>query len=117
MSSNFYETAITAPTGGVYSLVYAAPDNSASLVIYQQADSGPDLVAQSGSTAETVVDGFPASYFEGGWRAYNGTVTWTDHDAQTLIFEPHGVRVMIHYSGLRIDPLELLSIADSMNFI
>jgi hypothetical protein len=116
VSSNYYETGITSPDGGVYSLAYATPDESASLVIYQESGDGPNLAARTGNTTDTVVDGFPASYFQGGWRSEDGALTWIDVSSQSLVFEPNGLRVIIHYSGPPIDPLELLSVADSMNF-
>jgi hypothetical protein len=116
VSSNYYATGITSPNGGVYSLAYANADGSASLVIYQEGGDGPNLAAMSGNTTDTVVDGFPASYFQGGWRSEDGALTWTDASSQSLVFEPNGIRVIIHYSGPPVDPLVLLSIADSMDF-
>lgn len=116
ISSNYYATGITSLEGGVYSLAYSNADGSASLVIYQESGDGPSLAAMSGNTTDTVVDGFPASYFQGGWRSADGALTWTDASSQSLVFEPNGIRVIIHYSGPPIDPLVLLSVADSMDF-
>jgi len=114
--STYHETGITSPDGGVFSLLYERPADDASLVIYQEAATGPSLVARTGSTLNTVVDGWPAAYFEGGWRSEGGALTWTDSDAQTLVFEPNGLRVLIQYSGPQVNAIELLSVADSMNF-
>jgi hypothetical protein len=114
--STYHETGITSPDGGVYSLLYNRAADDASLVIYQESATGPSLVARIGSTINTVVDGRPAAYFEGGWRSEGSALTWTDGESQTLVFEPNGLRVLIQYSGPQVNAIELLSVADSMNF-
>ena len=113
-SSRYYPAGITAPEGGLFALMYLTSDGEGSLAIYQESDAGPSLVASGGSTIDAIVSRQLATYFEGGWRAEDGTLLWETADSQTIVFESQGVRSIVHYSGPRLNPQELLAVADSM---
>ncbi len=113
-SSRYYPAGITAPRGGVFVLMYSESDDSASLAVYQESASGPSLIADSGTTLDATVARQLATYFEGGWQAADGTLFWEAHGSQTIVFESEGVRSIVHYAGSRIDPAELLAVADSL---
>jgi hypothetical protein len=116
VSSKFHRSGIASSNGGVFSLEYESRAGNAALVIYQEPATGADIAAQDASTMDAVVGGWPATYFEGGWQSQGGSLAWSDGDSQSLVFEPAGLRVLVQYSGPKINAFELLSVADSMKF-
>jgi hypothetical protein len=91
------------PTGltsddGVFLLSYTSV--AGTLLVFQEAVSGVDLAAGSGSAEDVILpDGTPATYFAGGWTPEDSTLAWTTGDSRTLIFDRDGVRTIIQYMG------------------
>jgi hypothetical protein len=83
---------------GVFLLSYTS--DGGTLLVFQEAVSGADLTAGSGSAEDVILpDGTPATYFAGGWTPEDSTLTWTTGDGRTLIFDTAGVRTIIQYIG------------------
>jgi hypothetical protein len=115
-SSRYFPAPITATNGGLFVLIYTNPGDGSALSIYQESAAGLGLVAESGSTIDARFSRQLATYFEGGWQPEDGRLLWQEDGSQTLVFETRGVRVIIHHTGTRLDPREVLAIADSMAY-
>jgi hypothetical protein len=110
-ASTSYEAGITS-SSGMFALTYVG--DGSSLTIYQEAATGPGLVAPMGQTIGTVAGGAPAVYYEGGWSSEGSELVWRNTGSQSLVFEPGPLRVMVRYTGPRIDPVELLAVANGL---
>jgi hypothetical protein len=70
------------------------------VVLYQEAAGGPHLTAPEGVVVDTLVNGTPATFYEGTWaQGADGALFWSATGAQTLLFERAGVRFTLVYTG------------------
>ncbi len=114
-SSRYFPQPLTADHGGLFTLSYELTGGEGNLVIYQEADTGVNLAAGSGSASDvTLPSGVGATYFEGAWRTTDGRFVWNAAGSQSVVFDHAGIRVIIQYSGPPIDEQALITVADSM---
>ena len=114
-SSRYFPQPLTADRGGLFALSYEQPGSEATLMVYQEADSGVDLTAAAGSPTDiTIAAGVPATYFEGAWRTTDGRFVWDSTGSQSLVFDHAGIRTIIQYRGSHIAEQALIAVADSM---
>jgi len=114
VSSRYFPQPLTADHGGLFALSYEQAGGDATLMVYQEADSGVDLAAGDGSASDvTLAGGVPGTYFEGAWRTADGLV-WSAAGSQSVVIDHAGVRIVIQYSGPHMDAPALIAVADSM---
>ena len=101
--------------GGVRgAFAQVASAGEARLLVYQEAASGPNLVA-GGAAADIVLPGnVPATYFEGAWETADGSFAWSAAGSQTLVFEHMGVRAIIQASGGTLGQAQLTAVAEGI---
>ena len=108
-ASLYYPRGITSSTG-VFLLTYTSDEGT--ILVFQEAASGAGLAASAGSIDDYVLtDGTPASYIQGAWTPGASGFSWSDDNAQTLVFDRDGVRTIIEYIGPPIAIPELLEVA------
>lgn len=111
-ASLYYPGGITSATG-VFLLTYTSSERS--ILVFQEAASGPSLAAAVGSVEDYLLaDGTRASYVRGTWTPDAGEFSWSAGDTQSLVFEREGVRTIIEQIGPPVAVSELLAIAGSM---
>ncbi len=125
ISSKFFPEPLTATQGGLFVRAYSSLDagtntvNPPTILIYQEAASGHDIVVWQASTTDfSLYDGTPATYIDGSWRPFDTEVIWGEDGAQTVVFDRAGLRTIIHYKdGLKMDPGYLRAIAEGMTAV
>jgi hypothetical protein len=119
-SQSYSQVAVTTPEQGMFVQVYApgaAPRDGEPQVIIYQERATPNTIAQKSAYIEQVVIGssLPATYIRGIWApGPDGTLEWTEGDAEVLAFDQNDVRTFIVYRYGEQVKEELLKIAESM---
>jgi len=123
-SSLYYAQSVTSPEQGTFVLVYtiggADPstlaDTDPQLFMYQDRASSDRTAVMKGQAEDVLIaNSLPGSYARALWVAgEQGTLESTDPNAETLLFENDGVRVIMTYLNGDQGKEELLRIAESM---
>ena len=124
-SSLYYPQSITSPEQGTFVLVYtiggADPTTIANtdpqLLIYQERATSADVLWVQSSQAEDVLlaGSVPGTYARALWAAGDqGALEGADPNAESLLFEDDGVRIIITYRNGDQEKEQLLRIAESM---
>lgn len=96
--------------GGVFVTTYGD-----TLALYQEPAGGPARAVPEGTTVDTLVNGLPATYYEGAWvPGTDGALSWSATGAQTLVFERAGVRFTLVYTGAALTLSDFLAAAGTI---
>lgn len=102
-SQFLFTPAITGSESGTFVVTYSV--TGASVVLYQEAAGGSDLAVPEGEAVDTLVNGLPATYYEGTWsQGDDGSLAWLPDGAQTFVFDRDGVRFTVVYTGPAVEP-------------
>lgn len=105
VSQRFFVQSLTSNGAGLFAASYAITDGMSSIALYEEAADGDGLAVPAGSAVDTLVNGSPATYYEGGWaQVEDGSLAWQPSGAQSLVFERDGVRFTVRYTGPRVEP-------------
>ncbi|HET9476502.1 MAG TPA: hypothetical protein VFP63_03340 [Dehalococcoidia bacterium] len=109
--SLYYPVGVTGDEGTLL-LSYTAED--AAILIFQEPRPASRLGIPNGEARDlTLVDGTPATSFNGGWIPGSSSFAWTDGGGQTLVFDRNGVRTIIQFIGAGAAP-DLTAIANGL---
>ena len=120
----YYSESYTSPEQGMFVLVYTSngvdpatvPIEDPILMIYQEQATNDSVAVQTGQAEDVTLAGsVPATYAYGIWSPdIDGTLQWTDADAERLIFESGEVRTIIVYRNVENAKGDLIRVAESM---
>ena len=125
-SSLYYPQSATSPERGTFVLIYTIggvdPETLAGtteprLLVYQESATSADVIrVESGQAEDVLLAGsVPGTYARALWAPGNqGSLEGTDPNAESLLFNNDGVRVVITYRYGDQEKEELLRIAESM---
>ncbi len=103
---------------GFFLLTYtstAVTSPSATIMVQQQNAHSGDLAVLQGTASPMTLSGdIPATYVLGSWEALGNNLSWSNFQAQSVIFDKGDVRTVLRYSGPSIDPTLLRLVAESM---
>jgi len=124
-SSLYYPESMTSPEQGTFVLVYTiggvdpatlVGTTEPRLLIHQESASSDSMGVVSGQAEDVMLAGHvPGTYARALWAAGDqGALEGADPNAESLLFEDDGVRVIITYRNGGQEKEELLRIAESM---
>ncbi len=124
-SSLYYAESATSPEQGTFALIYTiggvepetlAGTNEPRLLIYQDRASSDSVAVMDGQAEDVLIgDSLAGSYASTLWvPGEQGTLEGVNPNAESLLFEDDGVRVIITYRNGDQEEEELLRIAESM---